>query len=371
MVDITVMQLIRKVRSPDSKIVLQAIEELRARGGLSNGALAGAYLQHTHLQGADLFKANLQGADLRGAKLQWADLSMAELQNAKLNRANLYQADLSEANLLGADLFKANLQGARNLAEDQLAQVSRLRGATMPDGSPYDGRFNLPGDHEFVRGGLVEIDRATIVAATGSVSQLIRMLRSPDNRTVLQAVEGLRAGGWLSSGALEGLQLRYAHLEGANLREASLYRADLRMADLQGADLGAADLREARLSRASLRGADFHMADLQGAHLSRAILQGALRLGDDQLGQAHRLRGAMLADGGRYNGRFNLAGDLEDAQRLNIDRDDPAAMADFYGVALEDYVQGQTWMQAYPAFVWESISQKSKHATRLSLSNVA
>lgn len=147
----TVMQLIRKLHSEDSKTVLQAVEELRARGWLGDGSLQGAILRYVHLQGADLYKANFQGADLSMANLQGADLSMANLQEADLSMTNLQGADLSMANLRDADLRKANLWGARNLKDEQIAQAKRLWGATLPDGSPYDDRFNLAGDVEFVR----------------------------------------------------------------------------------------------------------------------------------------------------------------------------------------------------------------------------
>ena len=147
----TQMQLIRKLRSPHNKVAVQAVEELRARGWLSGGSLERAHLRFVHLQGADLYGANLQDANLCMADLRWADLSMVNLEGARLNKADLYRADLSEANLHGAFMTRANLQGARNLAEAQLAQASRLRGATLPDGSRYDGRFNLAGDIEDAR----------------------------------------------------------------------------------------------------------------------------------------------------------------------------------------------------------------------------
>ena len=96
-----VTQLIRKLHSPDSKHVLQAIEELRARGWLSDGSLRGASLQYVHLEGADLYKANLEDADLRHAQMDGANLSLANLQGANLSLVNLQTADLSRANLTG------------------------------------------------------------------------------------------------------------------------------------------------------------------------------------------------------------------------------------------------------------------------------
>lgn len=153
---ITVMELVRKLRHTDNKRVLQAVEELRVRGWLSDGSLAGIPLCHVHMQGADLFGANLSRIDFHQAELAWADLSMANLSGARLTRADLREADFSQADLTGVDLFKANLEGARNLSDEQLSKASRLWGANMPDGSCYDGRYNLAGDLDFARWGRVD-----------------------------------------------------------------------------------------------------------------------------------------------------------------------------------------------------------------------
>jgi uncharacterized protein YjbI with pentapeptide repeats len=341
----TLLQLIEKLRSPDNRIAMQAVEELRARGWLEDGALAGASLCHVHLQNADLFRASLPGADLRQADLRWADLGLINLQGARLARANLYQADFSLADLRGADLFKANLQQARNLTADQLAQATRLRGAIMPDGRCYDGCFGLPGDGDFFGMADAGLEKAALPALTGgeTKAQLIRRLRSPDNRVVLQAVDAMQERGWLAEGILEWVQLRYAHLQGADLRRANLHKTDLRMADLRGADLTNAALRGTRLSSADLREASLFGADLAGAILHRANLCGAHHLAGSQLAQANKLRGAIMPDGSRYDGRFNLPGDQGDAHLLHVEPGDPAALADFYGVSPGDFLRGQAW----------------------------
>lgn len=155
---VTVIELIRKLRSPENKRVLQAIEEMRVRGWLEDGSLKGIPLCHVHMQGADLLKANLANTDLHQAHLEWADLSMADLSGAKLTRANLQGANLSRTTLKDADLFKANLRDARNLSDEQFSHVKRLWGAIMPDGSSYDGRYKLAGDIEFAKWGQVNVD---------------------------------------------------------------------------------------------------------------------------------------------------------------------------------------------------------------------
>lgn len=110
-------QLVRKMQSRDNKTALQAVEELRVLKYLMDGTL--------------------QDEDLRGAALE----------NANLYQADLRRADLINANLRNADLYGANLDGAQVTIE-QLALTSTMRWATMPDGSRYDGRFNLYHDFE-------------------------------------------------------------------------------------------------------------------------------------------------------------------------------------------------------------------------------
>ena len=61
---IGVMDLVRKLRSPESKLVLEAVEALRARGWLEDGSLRGVVLCHAHLERADLCKARFRLATL-------------------------------------------------------------------------------------------------------------------------------------------------------------------------------------------------------------------------------------------------------------------------------------------------------------------
>jgi uncharacterized protein YjbI with pentapeptide repeats len=143
---ISKIELINKLQSPENRIVLKAVEELRSSGMLADGSLRGIALCQAVLEGADLTEADLCYVDLHQASLDEANLSKAKLQAAKLNRASLRGADLKDANLTNADLYKVNLRGARNLTEAQLASLNELFGSTMPDGSVYNGRFNLFGD---------------------------------------------------------------------------------------------------------------------------------------------------------------------------------------------------------------------------------
>jgi uncharacterized protein YjbI with pentapeptide repeats len=377
----TKRQLIRKLLSPDNKIVLQAVEELRACGWLEDGTLEGLNLRHAHFQRADLYKANLSKVNLSMADLRWTDLSKADLQGAQLSNANLFRADLSKANLKDANLYKANLQGARNITDDQLSQAFRLREAIMPDGSRYDGRFNLPGDLETARAGHIDINDPDAMTefygvaaektstelysqktglASSSDGQLVRKLRSSQVAQVARAVEELRRRGRLSDGTLGWAHLRYVHFRGIDLSAANLQKTNMSMADLGDANLAYTRLDGAQMNGADLSGADLEKASLAETSLIRANLRGAQNLTDEQFSGISRLRGATMPDGQRYDGRYNLLGDLADAQVLHVDLQDPEAIANFFGISLQDYLAGQRWAREHQTNVWtwaDEISQ--------------
>jgi uncharacterized protein YjbI with pentapeptide repeats len=177
------------------------------------------------------------------------------------------------------------------------------------------------------------------------LSLVVSKLRSSDHSVVLQAVEELRARGHLSDNTLSWAGLQYANLQGANLSVSNLRNADLQKANLEMADLSYANLTGARLTRARLQEANLDKASLDGTNLVGANLQGAKNLGNKQLAQASRLRAALMPDGNLYDGRFNLQGDFADASILHVDLNDPASIAAFYGVSLEDFLRGQQWRQ--------------------------
>jgi len=152
------MDLVRKLRSADNKRALLAVEELRVRGWLCDGSLKNIPICHAQMQNADLLDADLTNVDLHQAHLEHADLSRADLTGASLARASLQSADFSQAILVNADLYKADLENARNLTDEQLATAKRLWGAIMPDGTTYDGRYNLAGDLDFARWGRVDVN---------------------------------------------------------------------------------------------------------------------------------------------------------------------------------------------------------------------
>lgn len=212
-------------------------------------------------------------------------------------------------------------------------------------------------------------------------ARLIRHMASVHPVTALQAVEELRLLGWLEDGSLKNVPLRGAALAGADLLQANLAGAYLLSANLEGArllganlenadmfqinlkssvlqganlaqaNLGGASLQGADLRRANLRDANLTGADLQGANLAEADLTGAnlqranlrkTKLTDAQLKQAYSLKSARMPDGSRYNGRFNLAGDIQHLRQVfGIDITQAKELAAAYEVSLAEYERGQ------------------------------
>jgi hypothetical protein len=145
-----------------------------------------------------------------------------------------------------------------------------------------------------------------------TIEQLVRRAHSRHNHTALAAIEELRIMGALQDGALIGMELR-----GSNWRDANLYQADLRNVDLRNADLFEADLVEANLT---------------GAIVS-----------DEQLASCDIMYQATMPDGKRYDGRYKLAGDYALAERKGIKTDSPEHMAEWYGVSLSAFLEGEAW----------------------------
>jgi membrane protein implicated in regulation of membrane protease activity len=106
--------------------------------------------------------------------------------------------------------------------------------------------------------------------------RLIRQMGSKDNNLALQAVEELRAQGWLYDGSLQGAKLYGANLQKATLAGVNLQGANLFLAELQGSRLVGANLQETTLSGTNLREAELIFAELQGARLNGADLEDAI-----------------------------------------------------------------------------------------------
>jgi uncharacterized protein YjbI with pentapeptide repeats len=80
-----------------------------------------------------------------------------------------------------------------------------------------------------------------------------------------------------------------------SLEQAPVSEANLRLLNLSGVDLSKASLWKANLRGASLRDADLRDADLRGAELI-----GVLKWTEEQLSEAHTLKGATMPDGSKH-----------------------------------------------------------------------
>jgi hypothetical protein len=167
----TVLEFLHKSRliTGDSVISLHQVSlsglDLIWNSNLEEINLAGAFLNFAGLVNANLRGANLRGAFLIGTHLNGADLTNADLTDAILSESKAVDAlmlssdavsdnelrrfahtvpELSEGDL--DQVFEGTDLSGAIITDKQLATVRSLKGATMPDGSRYDGRFNLPGD---------------------------------------------------------------------------------------------------------------------------------------------------------------------------------------------------------------------------------
>ncbi|MBN2118295.1 MAG: pentapeptide repeat-containing protein [Anaerolineales bacterium] len=188
---------------------------------------------------------------------------------------------------------------------------------------------------------------AVVISAKVPLSVVLKNLRNADHDIVLQAVRELRARGCLNDNTLPWICLRYANLQGADLSTANLQNADLHKANLELTNLSYSNLNYARLTRTKLQSTNLDKASWDGANLIGANLKGAKNVSHEQLAQAGRMRACILPDGNLYDGRFNLPGDFADASILHVDLNNPAAIAAFYGVSLEEFLHGQEWRQEH------------------------
>lgn len=182
---------------------------------------------------------------------------------------------------------------------------------------------------------------------------LIAKLGSKNNAVATDALHELDTEGWLSDGSLQSAFLLSCNLDGnsfsgADLKQASFSFGSLRdttwfEADLQGTFLDHANLSNARLSMHA-QGPHYAEADLNGATLFSANLSGA-KVRHEQLCRVRSLWGATMPDGQLYDGRYNLSEDIEGFLKYARDPNSPSEWADYYGVSLVRYVEGQKWDQ--------------------------
>ena len=289
--------------------------------------------KHVKFQ-SGLGKKNFRSIDMEASDLRWIALTGADLTNANLENANLYRASLKQANLSGANLQGTNLKDA-NL-EDAILQgaivddasllsARYMRDAIIPDGSKYDGRFFLKGDlialsnsEEWLGDNSCDIDRIAAYYHVSTNDFLNGMQWSLQNLSEVSTKIG-SLGGFTNQGQ-------------------SFIHADFSDMDLRNSDYNAADFQYA----------DFAGADLSGAQFVNANLCGA-KITDEQLCKSSKLKGATMPDGNKYDGRYNLSGDLSVAEghikSLNKNPGPKELAEHYYYISVEDYLAGQEWAE--------------------------
>ena len=198
------------------------------------------------------------------------------------------------------------------------------------------------------------------------IQDLIFRMGSANNVVATEAARRLKGGDFWS------VSLKGERFPGADLTKADLKKADLRNTDLFGTNLTEADLENALLEGATIIDTNLRRANLWNAHLEGANItvtikglhifkeanlhnanfKGAhflIKKEDKivenesiELRHANRLNHAIMPNGKRYDGRYNLQGDLN--QPSVIEKvNDVDFMAGFYGVSKEEYQEGQKW----------------------------
>lgn len=204
---------------------------------------------------------------------------------------------------------------------------------------------------------------------------LISQLASPFNVLARDAARILRDKGWHKD--LGGIPLYRANLEDAELYDFVLPGANLTYANLRNSNLNGAILDGVELvpgDDGGLEGALFHRAILRKANIASGnghlIFKNSQFVGTDLLGAkflgvsggimtesvhphlqaTYCMRDSIMPNGKRYDGRYNLPGDLAVAS-YNRDASNPSIMAEFYGVSIEEYRQGQAWHVTYEKYM--------------------
>lgn len=203
---------------------------------------------------------------------------------------------------------------------------------------------------------------------------LVSQMRSEHNILATDAARRIRDEGWKDE--LEGILLYYANLENSqlydfNLKKSNLTYGNFRNANLNGAKLDHAQIDDADLSGAHLHATSFKSTSIRVIEPDRLVLKNARFLGADLTGAkflgvfdgimtesehphlcaAFTLAGSIMPNGKRYDGRYNLEGDINQAAAQGYDIDNRQDMAEFYEVSLEEYNRGQSWHTDYSKYL--------------------
>lgn len=252
-------QLIRDLSSSDYGFATRAARELKANDWLYDGSLNGA-----DISGANLYNENLYGLQMVRGWLIGANLEFTNLNNATISDVTMNGSRLTEARMRNINLSESYISGS--VLYKAVMTNSDLRRTDLSD------------------------------------SNLVNAILSDSN--------------------MEQASVENSDLSGANLTNVNLHFGKLIKANLIDSNLSSAILTNAFLYRANLTNANLENANFENADCREVLLLGA-RIDLASLSKARALRGAIMPDGSRYDGRFRLYWDELSAKNRGIDLDNP------------------------------------------------
>jgi uncharacterized protein YjbI with pentapeptide repeats len=184
--------------------------------------------------------------------------------------------------------------------------------------------------------------------------RLLRDIGCGDHGIALRAVIEITEKNLHRNGFLRHRIFQGAKLAGAELINADLSYSMFHYSDFTGVCLAGTKLKMTCFWHAKLCGVDFVYADLTDADFVYADLTDA-RVTVQQLQLAYRLQGARLPNGKIYDGRFNLPGDIQDAQVSGVDVNNPTAMANWYAMPYEQFMNSADLREDKPEITdWDN-----------------
>ena len=184
--------------------------------------------------------------------------------------------------------------------------------------------------------------------------RLLRDIGCGDQGIARRAILDITAKNLHHKGFLRYRIFEDAKLAGAMLASADLSHSSFYHSDFTGVALCGAKLHMTSFWRCTLRGVDLRDADLDRAYFEYVDLTDAL-VTPTQLQLANQLHGTRLPNGKIYDGRFNLPVDVQDAQTLGIDINNPIAMARWYAMPYDQYMNSMDLRKEKPEITdWEN-----------------
>jgi BTB/POZ domain-containing protein KCTD9 len=262
-------RLLRFMKSRTNSVAVGSANFLRLQGWLFDGSLCGLNLDNSDLSGGLLYDASLPQISFNYSKLRQVDLTRANLESA-----SGIGSDLSEAKLFNA-ILKNSILTEANLTKSSLNSAdftnSKCGSVLFMEAKLYNAIFHK------------------------------------------------------------------ANLKGADFESIKANNADFQDSDCSFANFNSASLPDVKMRNTILRNATFRNALLnsvvfENSDLTNVDFRGAEYLSLTNLSKAKRLRGMIMPDGVKYDGSFNLLGDLDDAKEQGFDVADLEQMRSFYGV---------------------------------------